>query len=119
PDIAEGGGPEQRVGDGMKQHVRVGMPFQAELRWNGQAANDERLARHGAMNVPAKARPVFSQDATRPAVSLARIRRANSISDGFVILMLRSLPATTLTSMSRLATKLDSSVPMNPSSFAF
>ena len=76
--------------------------------------------RPGAMRCTSQPRPSakLAQDAIpRAPVSSARNSRARSMSVGLVILMLRSLPCTTLTSTSsRRSTRLDSSVPVKPSS---
>lgn len=43
PDVAQPRGAEQRVGDGVEQHVGVGMPEQAVLE-NAHAAHESALA---------------------------------------------------------------------------
>ena len=97
-DVAERERAQQRIRDGVRQHIGVRVAFQAELGWNRNAAQDQRPAGSDAMNVPALPDSQVTQDDTRAVISSARNRRARSMSDGLVILMLRSLPGTTLTS---------------------
>src|SRR6202022_4450488 len=86
---------------------------------NFYATQDERPAGHNAVDIPPLSHTQVAQEETRGASSSARNNRARSISDGFVILMLRSLPGITLTSTcSSRSTRLDSSVPAKPSSRA-
>ena len=108
-----GNGAENRVGDGVRENVGVGMPGESELRRNRDAAENQRTAGGDAVNVPALPDTGMS-DARRQrrAVSCSKNSRARSISLGRVILMLRSLPRTTLISTwSSRSTRLASSVP--------
>ena len=71
------------------------------------------------MHIPPEACANFghlTHEAVSPATSSERNSRASSMSVGLVILILRSLPCTTWTSISsRRSTRLDSSVPVKPS----
>src|SRR5580704_2429849 len=96
-DIAQSGRAKQRIGDGVRENIGVGMAFQSKIRWNDDAAQNHWTARGDAMDVPALA-DAETQDSTRAVISSARNSRARSMSDGLVIFRLRSLPGTTLTS---------------------
>ena len=52
-DVSRRDGAENRVGDGVRENVRVGMPGETELGWNGDTAEDQRTSGGDAMNVPA------------------------------------------------------------------
>src|SRR5436305_9476745 len=110
-DIAQRGRAQNGIGDGMRQHVRVGMAFQPEFARHGDAAQNQRSARSNPVNIPSQAGSDFAQSAASLEISSRRNRWARSISVGLVILMLRSLPMTTVTSTSRRSTMLASSVP--------
>src|SRR5579884_134413 len=115
-DIAQGGGAQQGVGDGVRENIGVGVALQPELAGDYDAAQDERPAGRDAVHIPAEASAQLAHEAGLPANSSERNSRAKSISEGLVILILRSLPCTTLTSTcSRRSTKLDSSVAMKAS----
>ena len=81
----------------------VGMAVETEFGRNQNAAQDQRPARRDSMHIPALPDSEIGdagipQEETRAAISSARNRRARSISEGLVILILRSLPMITLTS---------------------
>ena len=82
----------------MRKNVGIRVPFEPELTGNGDSAEDQRPAKRDTMDIPALADSDKTQDGTLAAISSARNSRARSISDGLVILMLRSLPEITLTS---------------------
>ena len=82
----------------MRKNVGIRVSFEPELTGNGDSAEDQRAARRDTMDIPALADSDKTQDGTLAAISSARNSRARSISDGLVILMLRSLPEITLTS---------------------
>src|ERR1019366_7559638 len=108
-------GPEDRIGNGVSQHIGIGMAFEAELRRDRHAAEDQRAPRHNPVHIPALPDP----NAQRRAASCSKNSLAMSMSPGRVILMLRSLPKTTLISVwSSRSTRLDSSVPAKPSARA-
>src|ERR1039457_1349335 len=88
------------------------MAFQAEIAGDGDAAQNHLTAGGDAVHVPAQAGPNLAQERA-PRVSSRRNRCASSISVSLVILILRSLPGTTLTSTSRRSTMLLSSVPID------
>jgi hypothetical protein len=98
PNIAQRRGAQKGIGDSMRKNVRIRVSFEAELAGNGDAAEDQGPARRDTMDIPALADSDKTQDGTLAAISSARNSRARSISDGLVILMLRSLPEITLTS---------------------
>src|SRR5579885_3107754 len=114
-DVAQSGSSQDRIGDGVGKNIGIGVAFQTQFRRNGDASQDERAAGSQPVNIPAQAGSDFAQERTSPAICSWKKRRARSISLGLVILMLRSLPSTTLTSTSRRSTRLASSVPVNPS----
>src|SRR5580704_19514929 len=100
----------------MGENVGVGMAFQPKIARDRNAAENERPPDYDAVHIPAQAGSDLHQDAGRAASSSARNNRARSISEGLVILILRSLPWTTLTSTSSSrSTRLDSSVPVKES----
>ena len=118
-DVAQRRRAQQRVGDGVRKNIGVGVALQAEFAGDGDASQNQRAARRKAMRIPAQAGANFTHsnpiahDAVSPASSSPRNSRASSMSEGLVILMLRSLPWTTLTSAcSRRSTRLASSVPV-------
>src|SRR5688572_14613498 len=101
----------------MQENVGVGVALQPKVGINGDAADHEWPAGGDPVVVPAQAGPELHHQAR--AVSCARSSRASSISAGLVILIFRSLPATTETSSSSSrSTRLDSSVPVKPSARA-
>ena len=57
PDVARGDGAQQRVSNGVQQHVAVGVPGQALGMVEQHAANAQRYARFERMRVPAKSDP--------------------------------------------------------------
>src|ERR1700682_117170 len=119
PDVAQTRRSQQRIRNRVREYVRIRMSFEAKLRRHGDAAQDQGPPQCGPMHVPSQPGAELAHGCTRPAISSARKCRARSMSDGLVILMLRSLPSTTLTSTcSSRSTRLDSSVPVNPSSRA-
>ena len=52
-DVSECSGTQQRVRDGVQQHVGVGMPQQAHRVGNVDTANDQWTTGHQGMGVPA------------------------------------------------------------------
>ncbi len=94
PDIACRDRAQNRIGDGMRENIGIGMALKPELGWNRDAAQNQRPPRGNAVNVPA----LPDSRIQRRAVSCSKNSRARSISLGRVILMLRSLPSTTLIS---------------------
>src|SRR5713226_1046043 len=114
PDVAQRRRAQQCIRDRVRKNIGVGVALQTKIGSHRDTAENERAPRGETMNVPAQPGP--DHDAVSPASSSARNNLARSMSVGFVILRLRSLPCTTLTSTcSSRSTKLDSSVPMNPS----
>jgi len=97
-DVAQRSGAQKSIGDGMRQNVGIGVTVQSELGRNRDTAEDERPAGRDAVDVPALTDADETQDDALAASSSPRNSRARSISDGLVILILRSLPETTLTS---------------------
>ncbi len=90
---------QQRIGDGVRKNIGVGVALQAKFGRNRDAAQNHRPAGCDAMNVPALADSKLAQRSdARAVISSARNNRARSMSDGLVIFILRSLPGTTLTS---------------------
>src|ERR1039458_8972702 len=122
PNIAQGGRAQNGVGNRVGQDVGIRVSLQAQLEGHRNSAQDQRSAGGETVYVPPEPRADFAQSPASLTVS-ARARpvsswknkRARSISPSLVILMLRSLPSTTLTSTSRRSTRLASSVPTNPS----
>jgi len=51
-DVAQTGGTQQGVGDGMQQRIRVGMPEQPVAVGNGDATKDQGTAGDEGMGVP-------------------------------------------------------------------
>src|SRR6187549_2379938 len=99
----------------MQENVGVGVTLQPKVGINGDAADNQRPAGGDPVVVPTQAGAKLHRHQAR-AVSCARNSRASSMSAGLVILIFRSLPATTETSSSsRRSTRLDSSVPVKPS----
>ena len=58
-EIAQRGRAEQGIGDGVRQHVGVGMAFQTEVAGNGDPAQDEWPAGSDAVDIPAEAGAIF------------------------------------------------------------
>jgi hypothetical protein len=54
-DVSRGNGPEQRVGQGVKQHISVGMAGKPAMVWNQDAADFQRDAGLELVRVPAEA----------------------------------------------------------------
>lgn len=50
-DVAEGGGSEEGVGEGVKCYVGVAVSEEAEMEWDVYAAEDEWAGSHEAMDV--------------------------------------------------------------------
>jgi len=50
-DITQTGGPQQRVGDGMGQHVGIRMPGQAQRMFHMHTADDQRSPFHQHMQI--------------------------------------------------------------------
>src|SRR5689334_17878572 len=120
PDVAERGRAQYRVGDRVRQHVSVGVPLETEFALNPDASEDQRTSRSDAVDIPPLPDPDRAHSGApwvvvRRAISSRRKRCARSMSVGLVILMLRSLPGTTLTSTSSRSTMLLSSVAEKPS----
>src|SRR5580693_3717186 len=82
-DVAQGGGAEQSVGDGVRENIGVGVTFQSKLGLNLHSTQDERPAGPHAVHIPALSYSQIGQEETRGANSSARNKRARSISDGF------------------------------------
>ncbi len=81
------------------ENIGIGMAFETELGRNRDAAQNQRTPGRDAVHVPALAdAEVITEQAQRRAVSCSKKSRARSISLGRVILILRSLPSTTLIS---------------------
>src|ERR1039457_4348383 len=59
-DIAEGGGSQDGVGDGVGQYVSVGMAFKAEVGGDSDTSEDQRTVRGETVDVPTLACAVFS-----------------------------------------------------------
>jgi hypothetical protein len=60
-DVAERRRAQDRVGDRVRQDVRVGMAFQAEFTWDRHATQDQGPPRRETMHVPAEAHPDLGQ----------------------------------------------------------
>src|SRR5689334_25361443 len=100
PDIPQRGGSQDGVRNRVGEHIGIGVAFQPEFAGHGDAAQNHRPAGGNSVYIPAQARPDLAQErALRD--SSRRNRWASSMSVGLVILILRSLPGTTLTSTSR------------------
>lgn len=103
-DIPCGNRPQDRVSEGVREDICVRVSGESKLRRNGDATENQRTAGGDAMNVPTLSDTSVSDatvsDARRQwrAVSCSKKSRARSISLGRVILILRSLPRTTLIS---------------------
>ena len=64
-DVAERRRAEDRVGDGVQQHIGVGMPFQPPIVRDLDAAEDQAASRREAMSVVADADPRRDRRALR------------------------------------------------------
>jgi hypothetical protein len=98
PNIAQRGSAQKSISDRMRKNVGVRVSFESELAGDGDAAEDQWPAWRDTMDIPALADSDKTQVGTLAAISSARNSLAKSISDGLVILMLRSLPEITVTS---------------------
>jgi hypothetical protein len=45
-DVSESGGAKESIRHGVHHDIGVGMPFKTELKWNADAAQDERSSGH-------------------------------------------------------------------------
>src|SRR5580698_5004867 len=96
-DITQRRRAQNRVGDGMRQHIGIRVPVEAKLARNENAAQDERSFGRGAMNIPPQSGSIVRHAGF--TVSCSWNSRARSISPGRVILIFLSDPSTTLTSI--------------------
>ncbi len=103
-DIAEAGGPEQRIGDRMEQHVGIGMAEQPALEGDLHAADDELAPRHEGMDVETLA------DAHHACLLCCRILSASTRSAGQVTFRLSGSEGTSSGRWPKASTAADSSV---------
>ena len=77
-----GGGAQNRVRDGVGQHVGIGVAFEPEIAGDGHAAQDQ--GRPAAMRCTSQPSPVRTSRSTTPCVRhlSRRKRRASSMSLG-------------------------------------
>ena len=69
-DVAQRGGAQNGVGDGVGQHVGVGVAFKPEFAGHRHAAEDERPAGNQAVHIPAQPGAHFAQDTASLAISV-------------------------------------------------
>ena len=89
PDVAHGGRAEQRIHDGVREHVGIRMTEQAGLVRDIDAAEDKPAAADEAMHV------ISVSNAHHALPRLLRMSSASSMSIGVVILMFSSEPCVT------------------------
>ena len=65
-DVAQRRRAQQRIGDRVRQHIGVGVPFETEFAGNGDAAQYQRPPGNDAVDIPALACAVFTQDQPLP-----------------------------------------------------
>ena len=106
-DIANRRRAEQRVHDGVDEHVRVRMAVEPLFIRDRHAAEDELPARHEPMNVVTVADPHAS-------CLLRMMSAASSRSSGVVSLIFSSSPSVSCTGMPSASTALQSSVSARP-----
>jgi hypothetical protein len=53
PDVAQRGSAQQRIGDGVQQHIGVGMAQEAKVVRDAHATDDQLATGHQRVHIPA------------------------------------------------------------------